>query len=70
MSNATKGLFAGLLLAVAAAAGGFLGFLVALVLGIVGLVVGHYLDGGSGSLSQSVEDLLPRQGSRGSRGNG
>jgi len=65
MSNATKGLFVGLLLAIAAAASGFLGFLIAVVLGIVGLVVGHYLDGGSGSLSESVEDLLPRRGSRG-----
>ncbi len=65
MSNTTKGLFAGLLLAVAAAAGGFLGFLLAIVLGVVGLVIGHYLDGGSGSLSESVEDLLPRRGGRG-----
>ncbi len=65
MSNATKGLFVGLLLAIAAAASGFLGFLIAIVLGIVGLVVGYYLDGGSGSLSESVEDLLPRRGSRG-----
>ncbi len=65
MSNATKGLFVGLLLTIAAAASGFLGFLIAIVLGIVGLVVGYYLDGGSGSLSESVEDLLPRRGSRG-----
>lgn len=65
MSNSTKGLFVGLLLAVAAAAGGFLGFLIAIVLGAVGLVLGHYLDGGNGSLSESVEDLLPRRGGRG-----
>lgn len=65
MSNTTKGLFVGLLLAIASAAGGFLGFLVAVVLGVIGLVVGHYLDGGSGSLSKGVEDLLPRRGTRG-----
>ncbi|MBB2988379.1 hypothetical protein [Terracoccus luteus] len=65
MSNSMKGLFVGLLIAIAAAAGGFVGFLVAIVLGAVGLVVGHYLDGGSGTLSESVEDLLPRRGSRG-----
>ncbi len=49
----------------AAAAGGFLGFLIAIVPRAVGLVLGHYLDGGNGSLSESVEDLLPRRGSRG-----
>ncbi|HYO85815.1 MAG TPA: hypothetical protein VES01_05070 [Dermatophilaceae bacterium] len=45
MSPAILGLFAGLLLGVAAAAGGFTGFLVAIVLGAVGLGVGQYLGG-------------------------
>jgi hypothetical protein len=39
-------MLAGLLLGVAAAAGGFTGFLVALVLGGAGFVVGRWLDGG------------------------
>ncbi|GAB2681955.1 hypothetical protein GCM10027271_49100 [Saccharopolyspora gloriosae] len=44
--NATQsGLFAGLLLGVAAALGGFTGFLIALVLGAIGLIVGRVLDG-------------------------
>lgn len=44
--NATKtGLLAGLLLGTAAAAGGFVGFLIALVLGAAGLVIGRVLDG-------------------------
>lgn len=45
MSSSTIGLLAGLLLAIAAAAGGFTGFLVALVLGTVGYLVGAYRDG-------------------------
>jgi uncharacterized membrane protein YeaQ/YmgE (transglycosylase-associated protein family) len=45
MSTSTVGLVAGLLLGVAAAAGGFWGFLVALVLGAVGYLVGGQLDG-------------------------
>jgi hypothetical protein len=36
---------AGLLLGVAAAAGGFYGFLIALVLGVIGYVVGGKYDG-------------------------
>ncbi len=43
MTTSTVGLLAGILLGVAAAAGGFGGFLIALVLGVVGyLVGGHY----------------------------
>jgi hypothetical protein len=38
-------MLAGVLLGVAAAAGGFTGFLVALVLGVVGYVVGGHRDG-------------------------
>lgn len=39
------GLIAGLLLAIAAIAGGFGGFLLALVLGTIGAVIGAQLDG-------------------------
>jgi len=45
MTTSTIGLIAGLLLAIAAAAGGFLGFLIAVVLGTVGYLVGGHLDG-------------------------
>ncbi len=45
MTTSTIGLLAGLLLGVAAAAGGFVGFLVALVLGVVGYLVGGHYDG-------------------------
>ncbi|ALE81530.1 MULTISPECIES: hypothetical protein [Pseudonocardia] len=44
--NATQtGLLAGLLLGVAGATGGFFAFVITLVLGIIGLVVGRLLDG-------------------------
>ncbi|WP_068275636.1 DUF2273 domain-containing protein [Aldersonia kunmingensis] len=45
MNNATLGLFAGLLLAIAGAAGGFGGFLFAVALGGIGLAVGAHRDG-------------------------
>ncbi len=45
MKTSTLGLFAGLLLSVAAAAGGFGAFLLALVLGVLGYLVGGALDG-------------------------
>ncbi|WP_137149518.1 hypothetical protein [Mycolicibacterium sp. CR10] len=45
MTTSTLGLLAGLLLAIAAAAGGFTGFLLALVLGLVGWAAGAYRDG-------------------------
>ena len=45
MSNATLGLFAGLLLAIAGITGGFGGFLFAVVLGGLGLAVGAHRDG-------------------------
>lgn len=45
MSTSTIGLLAGLLLGVAAATGGFWGFLIALVLGVVGYLVGGQYDG-------------------------
>ncbi|HET7474491.1 MAG TPA: DUF2273 domain-containing protein [Dermatophilaceae bacterium] len=45
MTTSTIGLLVGLLLGVAAAAGGFGGFLIALVLGVVGYLVGGHYDG-------------------------
>ncbi len=45
MNITTTGLFAGLLLGIAAAAGGWVGFLVALLLGIVGMALGAHYDG-------------------------
>lgn len=45
MPVSTVGLLAGLLLGVAAAAGGFSAFIIALVLGALGFVVGKVLDG-------------------------
>lgn len=45
MSTSTVGLLAGLLIAVAAASGGLVGFLIALVLGAAGYLVGAQLDG-------------------------
>lgn len=54
--NATQtGLLAGLILGVAAAFGGFSGFLIALALGLVGLVAGRVLDG-----ELDLGDLLGR----------
>lgn len=44
MTTSTIGLLAGLLLGVAAAAGGFYGFLIAVVLGAVGFGIGAQLD--------------------------
>ncbi|WP_181779664.1 hypothetical protein [Pseudonocardia pini] len=44
--NATQtGLLAGLLLGLAAAFGGFVAFVIVLVLGAIGLAVGRFLDG-------------------------
>jgi uncharacterized membrane protein YeaQ/YmgE (transglycosylase-associated protein family) len=45
MTTSSLGLIAGLLLGVAAAAGGFTGFLVALILGVVGYLIGGHRDG-------------------------
>ncbi len=45
MTTSTIGLIAGLLLAIAAAAGGFVGFLIALVLGAAGYLIGGHFDG-------------------------
>ncbi len=44
--NATQtGLLAGLVLGIAVALGGFTAFLVTLAVGVIGLVVGRFLDG-------------------------
>lgn len=56
-SHARTGLFAGLLLGIAAAVGGFGGFAVALVLGALGLAVGRWLDG-----DLDVAELAERSG--------
>jgi len=45
VTTSTTGLLAGLLLGVATAAGGFFGFLIALVLGVVGYLVGAHYNG-------------------------
>lgn len=45
MSSNAIGLFAGLLLGVAFAAGGFSGFLIALVLGILGVLAVRVIEG-------------------------
>ncbi|GAA4670096.1 DUF2273 domain-containing protein [Gordonia humi] len=45
MSKTVIGLFAGLLLAIAALVGGFWGLVLALVFGLIGVVVGLQLDG-------------------------
>jgi len=45
VSPSVAGLFAGLLLALVAAVGGFGWFLLALLLGVVGYVVGAHLEG-------------------------
>ncbi|WP_350276335.1 DUF2273 domain-containing protein [Kribbella sp. HUAS MG21] len=58
MSTSTIGLFAGLLIAIAAAAGGFAGFLLALVLGTAGFVVGRFVSDGT----KGIDDLLSRRG--------
>lgn len=45
MTTSTIGLLAGLLLGIAAATGGFGGFLIALVLGVIGYAAGGQFDG-------------------------
>jgi outer membrane lipoprotein SlyB len=45
VTTSTIGLFAGLLLGLTAAVGGFTGFLIALVLGAIGYVIGGQRDG-------------------------
>jgi uncharacterized membrane protein YeaQ/YmgE (transglycosylase-associated protein family) len=57
MTTSSLGLIAGLLLGVAAAAGGFTGFVIALVLGIAG-----YLIGGQRAGEFDLSVLLPGRG--------
>lgn len=45
MTTSTLGLLAGILLGIAAATGGFGGFLLALVLGAIGYLLGGHRDG-------------------------
>lgn len=45
LSNTVLGLLVGLVLGVSAAFGGFVAFLIVLVLGAIGLLVGRALDG-------------------------
>ncbi len=45
MNSSTLGLLAGLLIAIATAAGGFTGFLLAVILGLLGWAAGAYRDG-------------------------
>lgn len=45
MTTSTLGLMAGLLLAIAIIAGGFTGFLLAIVLGVGGYLIGGQVDG-------------------------
>ena len=45
VSNTVLGLLVGLVLGVSAAFGGFAAFLIVLVLGAIGLLVGRFLDG-------------------------
>lgn len=45
MSRTTTGLMTGLVLGLAAAVGGFWGFLITAVLGAIGWAAGAYLDG-------------------------
>ena len=45
MTTSTLGLLVGILLGIAAAVGGFGGFLIALVLGVLGYLLGAHRDG-------------------------
>ena len=55
MTATQTGLLAGLILGTAAALGGFVGFLIALAVGAIGLVVGRVLDG-----ELEIGDILGR----------
>lgn len=57
MTTSSIGLIAGLLLAIAIATGGFTGFLVAVVLGTAGYLVGGHFDG-----EIDMSQLLGRRG--------
>lgn len=55
MNSTQTGLLAGLILGTAGAISGFSGFLIALAVGVVGLVIGRILDG-----EMDVRDILGR----------
>ena len=57
MTTSSLGLIAGLLLGVAAAAGGFTGFLITLLLGVAGYLIGGQRDG-----EFDLSTLLPGRG--------
>lgn len=57
------GLLAGLLLGIAGVLGGFAGFVVALILGAAGLLVGRWLDGGLDLAELSERSGLTGRGS-------
>lgn len=63
LNNTQIGLLAGLLLAIAGVVGGFGGFVVALVLGAVGLLAGRWLDGGLDLTELSERSGLTGRGS-------
>eukprot|EP01133_Synstelium_polycarpum_P021653 gene21653-26011_t len=68
MTTSTVGLLAGLLLGVAAAAGGFTGFLIALVLGVIGYLVGGQRDGEVADVAETARpesSVLAEPGDRG-----
>ncbi|MEV1294146.1 hypothetical protein [Pseudonocardia sp. NPDC049635] len=63
MTNTQIGLLAGLLLGIAGVVGGFGGFVVALVLGAIGLLAGRWLDGGLDLTELSERSGLTGRGS-------
>lgn len=63
--NTRIGLLAGLLLGIAGVVGGFGGFVVALILGAIGLAVGRWLDG-----DLDLAELSDRSGLTGLSGRG
>jgi len=63
ITNTQIGLLAGLLLGIAGVVGGFGGFVVALVLGAIGLLAGRWLDGGLDLTELSERSGLTGRGS-------
>lgn len=63
MTRMTIGLLVGVILGLAAAAGGLLGFLLTVVFGAIGLTVGAWLDGVD--LTRLSEQLQQRRPPRG-----
>ncbi|BBG05279.1 MULTISPECIES: hypothetical protein [Pseudonocardia] len=63
LNNTQIGLLAGLLLGIAGVVGGFGGFVIALVLGAIGLLAGRWLDGGLDLTELSERSGLTGRGS-------